>query len=165
LTNRFHGVFLFIAMGRRLHFLFALILAFHAPANAQTPIMFEDQCVHNWTFRYGAQLYGLQQFTYAPTVPPVGGYIILPDGTRRANYTLAVSGAGRAAYTRTRPADYSWTIIHFGNHEKTFHTSVWPILAVIITFLAAFFWLSIFGIGSFTKRHRSRAPPDPSSPA
>jgi hypothetical protein len=147
-------------------FLFGLILAFHAPANAQTPIVFEDQCVHNWTFRYGAQLYGLQQFTYKPALPPVGIYIGSPNGGPPidASY-LALSGAGRSAYTRTPPTDYSWTIVHFGNHEKTFHTSVWPVLAVIVTFLAAFVWLSVFGIGSFAKTRRSRARTYQSAPS
>jgi hypothetical protein len=152
-------------MGRRLYSLFALILALHTPANAQTPIVFEDQCVHNWSVHLGGKPYGLQQFTYKQAVPPVGMYIASPNGGPPidASY-LALSGAGRAAYTRIPPTDYSWTIVHFGNHEKTFHTNVWPILAVLITFLGAFIWLFVFGIGSFTKRHRSRVTLSPSPP-
>jgi hypothetical protein len=56
------------------------------------------------------------------------------------------------------------TAVLFGSRSWTFHTTVWPILAIIAIGLSPFIWLLVYGAGSFVRRPKKHPPPVASPP-
>jgi hypothetical protein len=66
--------------------------------------------------------------------------------------------------TQYLPDHGTETSVLFGSRMWTFHTTVWPILAIMAIALSPFLWLAIYGIGSFARRPKKHPPPVASPP-
>jgi hypothetical protein len=79
-------------------------------------------------------------------------------------YSSNQYGLLQQTYLRGKIAYQTETTLYFGSHSRTFHTTVWPLLAAFIAVLLPIAWLITYGIGSLATPAKKHPPPSTKSP-